>query len=81
MSQYPTFVTIQTGDPALIKHLMNCFNRQTNFRVNTRQFKVAPDLEETVYTFKLLKLSSKDVRNGDRVMAVFVDDMFRHSGV
>jgi CRISPR/Cas system endoribonuclease Cas6 (RAMP superfamily) len=61
MPQYPTFVTIQTGDPALIKHLMNCFNRQTNFRINARQFKVtdfsyAADLEETVYTFKLYEL-------------------------
>jgi CRISPR/Cas system endoribonuclease Cas6 (RAMP superfamily) len=55
---YPTRVTIETIDPVFIKHLMNCFNRQTNFRVNTRQFKVTdfsyvPDLEETVYTFKL----------------------------
>jgi hypothetical protein len=36
----PTKITIETSDRKLITHLLNCSDRQTNFRLHTRQFKV-----------------------------------------
>jgi hypothetical protein len=59
----PTKIIIETCDFKLIKHLFNCENRQTNFRIHTRQFRVVRsdidrikddgEVDSHLYTYEL----------------------------